>query len=265
MQPNPPFAFEALVKRNIVLLAGMPRAGTSWVYHLISALWQAAGGDDALDLRRRYHLERWMSPGDALIRPVLPDLGFVLLPWVCGHSFVVKTHGWPTNYPRRLVSRRLFFGLMNTGRMKVVGLYRDPRDALLSAWEYGKHGHPKSMAARAFRRSVPDIPSGIPWMLDRVRDAVRWRQHPLILTLRYEDLRYDFATQIDRLLAFLDLHLAPEVVQSVLASYQPGKPSGGMHFNKGVTGRFRDVLTPEEIALCNRAFGPYLPLLGYEE
>lgn len=102
-------------------------------------------------------------------------------------------------------------------------------------------------------------------MLGRVRDAVLWKQHPLILTVRYEDMRYDFDAQVARMMNFLNIDLDPDVVASILAQYQPGKPSDRMHFYKGIVGRFREAMTPEEIALCNQAFGPYLPVLGYEE
>lgn len=36
-----------------------------------------------------------------------------------------------------------------------------------------------------------------------------------------------------------------------------------LHFNKGVTGRFKEMLSQEQQELCRRRLGRYLQMMGY--
>ncbi len=255
------------VLQSVTLLAGMPRAGTAWLYELLNALVVLAGGEDARDIRRRYRLEKVLSAGNAVFAPKLPATAQVLWPYFRGHRYVLKTHISAEAYPRRVVSRRFFHLAVRQGWFLPLYIYRDPRDCILSAYEYGQRREP-GVASGRFARMVPDIETGIAWMQRYIQ--INWRawtqNYPGILILRYEDLLADYAAQTGRILRYLGIPPTYPGLAATLARFRPGQAAGtsaGMHLHKAQVGRFRAVFTAEQKQACLQAFGQELKEMGY--
>ena len=89
---------------------------------------------------------------------------------------------------------------------------------------------------------------------------------------RYEDLRADPVGELERLARFLSVKSSRGELVRIAARYQmDGKRKHrdshlglGVHFDRGVTGRYKEVLTEQELALCNEHFAGYLPKMGYQ-
>ncbi len=98
-----------------------------------------------------------------------------------------------------------------------------------------------------------------------------WRHSHDTLKTRYEDLVENPAKELERLVSFLKLEVTSEDLTRITTAYQPQNISalpsrkGTLHFNKGKIGRFRQVMTPEQITLCQQYFGDYLVDAGYSE
>ena len=57
-----------------------------------------------------------------------------------------------------------------------------------------------------------------------------------------------------------------ELLEKIVANYQPDRWREKPRFyNKGVTGRFQQVLSKDEQALCRKRLGPYLQRMGYDD
>jgi hypothetical protein len=113
----------------IILSVGMPRAGSGWYYNLTHDLALAAGCQDAHRIRQRYHLQKVLTEVNCNIGALTPRrLLAVLAPSVLGNTFVIKAHAGPTPFALRL---------MRSGQLRPAYIYRDPRDAMLSAYENG--------------------------------------------------------------------------------------------------------------------------------
>ncbi|RPJ22611.1 MAG: hypothetical protein EHM33_23075, partial [Chloroflexi bacterium] len=122
----------------IVLSVGMPRAGSGWHYNLVHDLMKTTGCSDARDIRERYHLQSILTEVNCNIGVLSARrLAMVTLPALLVNTFVIKAHAGPTSTSRLL--QRL-------GLLRITYIYRDPRDAMLSAYDYGqralKKGHP---------------------------------------------------------------------------------------------------------------------------
>jgi hypothetical protein len=240
----------------------MPRAGTAWYFSLVNDLWMTVGGQDARDLRTRYHLERFVSRGNAQIDLTLPSLLLIAYPLMLGRTYVHKTHDSPAAHPWRPLSRWLTSCYLKRHWFTPLYIYRDPRDVILSAYEYGRwkagKGHPN-----AFTDHVPSIEAGVEWIKLYIKNWKWWTNYPGIVATRYEDFIADYDHHLARVLEHLELD-KDNTVRAITEKYRPGKPpQPGTHFHKGVIGRFQEAFTPEQLQLCSEQLDPYIREMGY--
>jgi len=241
---------------KIILAIGMPRAGSGWHYNLVHDLIVAAGGQDAREIRRRYHLGKILTEVNCNIGALTPArLLPVTLPALAGNTFVIKAHAGP---------KALALRLIRSGWMQPTYIYRDPRDALLSAYEYGRR---KREAGRVGSfADLETIERAIDFMCEYVQISESWLACEQSLNIRYENLLSDYDAEVGRLLAFFNLDAANPVLRSVIDKYRPDQGSSeqkGTHFVKGQIGRYRQKLTSQQQQLCLDAFGNYLGHMGY--
>ena len=241
----------------IVLSAGMPRAGSGWHYNLINDLMKTRGSVDARDIRERYGLQNILTEVNGNIGVLSARrLGRVTLPALMGNTFVIKAHSGPTRASRLLQS---------LGLLQISYIYRDPRDAMLSAFEYGQRalqkGHPNAFS------HLTDFQKSLDFIMGYVRIWERWTKEKDVLIARYEDLLTDYDNEVTRLLGFIKLDGSKPETRKVIETYRPGMAEGqqGLHFYKGRIGRFREVYGADEQAMLTIKIGPYSPRMGYEE
>jgi hypothetical protein len=215
----------------IVLSVGMPRAGSGWHYNLVHDLMETTGCADARDIRARYRLERILTEVNCNIGVLSARrLALVALPALVGNTFVIKAHAGPSS------SSRL---LQRLGLLRITYIYRYPRDAMLSAYDF---------------------------ILEYVRIWEKWMKEKNVLVARYEDLLTDYDREVAKLVTFLKLNANQPGVQKVVDHYRPGASDGqqGLHFYKGKIGRFREAYTAEEQTVLKDKLGVYLQRMGYE-
>lgn len=240
----------------IVLAVGMPRAGSGWHYNLVHDLMKTTGCADARDIRERYRLQSILTEVNCNIGVLSARrLALVTLPALVGNTFVIKAHSGPTSASRLL--QRL-------GLLRITFIYRDPRDAMLSAYDYGqraiRNGRPNAFS------HLTDFQKSVDFIMDYVRVWEKWRKEKNVLTARYEDLLTDYDNEVKRLVGFFKLDGSRPDVKKVIDTYRPGAAEGqqGLHFYKGKIGRFRESYSPEEQNLLKEKLGTYLQRMGYE-
>ncbi len=253
----------------IVLSAGMERAGTRWYYNLTNDLLIAAGHQDAREVRERYGLHSILRTPD----PYLPRMHSWQLRQLdrisqLGCTFAVKTHRQPSLTLRRLMAR---------GRFKVTYIYRDLRDVIVSRLERARQMRDRGKSRR--RSGVGSLLSfGRFYTVKGAARWVRWRLIPVweaygrcdgVLITRYEDLLADSVGQLKRLADHLELDVSAEQIEKVVATYQQDEAIQGPFeklpfLNRGIVGRYKHALNPEEQELCRDRFGKYLQEMGYE-
>lgn len=242
---------------TLVLSVGMPRAGSGWHYNLIHDLVVATGGDDAHLIRKRYHLERILTEVNCNIGALtavrlIPSL----MPVFLGHTYAIKAHAGPRPLTLWFIRQKL---------MRVTYIYRDPRDALVSAYEYGKR------AVQAGRRNafsrLTTIEKSIRFMQGYVEISKAWLANQTILPVCYEDLLLNYQAEVEKLLDYLSFDKHDPAVISVIEKYKPEsgrRGQKGQHFAMGKIRRFVTVLNPEQQQICQKLFSPYLEQVGYE-
>ncbi|MEI7845349.1 MAG: sulfotransferase domain-containing protein [Chloroflexota bacterium] len=242
----------------IILSVGMPRAGSGWHYNLVHDLMATTGCDDARTIRTQFGLEKILTDVNCNIGVLSPRrLIMVVRPALLGHTFVIKAHSGPTITARALIQ---------SGLMRTTYIYRDPRDAMLSAFDYGKRVLEKQGRPNAFSH-LTDFAKTMAFFTEYVQDWEKWMQIPDVLKARYEDLLQNYDAEANKLVRFLDVNPELAEVKGVIEKYRPaGQVQGqqGTHFFKGQVGRFRERYTEAEQKILADKFGKTLEKMGYE-
>jgi len=238
----------------IVLSVGMPRAGSGWHYNLIHDLMRTTGCADARDIRERYRLQKILTEVNCNIGVLSARrLGLAMLPGLV-NTFVIKAHAAPTS------TSRLF---SNLGLLRSTYIYRDPRDAMLSAFDFGQRaltkGHPNAFS------HLSDFEKSIDFMMEYIRIWEKWMKEKHVLIARYEDLLTNYDVESVKLLEYLKLNKNKSEVQKVIENYRPDAAEGqqGLHFYKGKIGRFREAYNDEQKSVLKKKLSPYLAQMGY--
>jgi hypothetical protein len=240
----------------IVLSVGMPRAGSGWHYNVIHDLMATTGCADARDIREKYRLHKILTEVNCNIGVLSARrLVLVTVPALTGNTFVIKAHAGPSSASHFLEA---------VGLLKVTYIYRDPRDAMLSAFEFGQraiqNGRPNAFS------HLTDFQKTVDFVTEYVSIWEKWMQEKRALIARYEDLLMNYDSEIARLLGYLKLDGTRPEVQKVIEQYRPGANDGqqGLHFYKGRIGRFREAYNAEQQKVMAERFGPALQNMGYQ-
>ncbi len=239
----------------IVLSVGMPRAGSGWHYNLIHDLMKTTGCADAHDIRERYRLQNILTEVNCNIGVLSARrLGMVALPGLV-NTFVIKAHAGPTKTSRLLSS---------LGQLRITYIYRDPRDAMLSAYDFGQRALVKGRP-NAFSH-LADFEKSVDFMMEYVRIWEKWVKEKNILIARYEDLLTNYEDESAKLAGFLKLDSSSPEVRAVIENYRPDSAEGqqGLHYYKGRIGRFRESYNEEQKMVLKERLGAYLARMDYE-
>jgi len=176
-------------------------------------------------------------------------------PTLMGNNFVIKAHAGPSS-PSRL--------MQSLGLLRITYIYRDSRDAMLSAFEFGQRALEKGRP-NAFSH-LTDFEKSLEFIMDYVRIWEKWMNEKNVLIARYEDLLTDYDSEVGRLVEHLKLDGGRSEVQKVTDRYRPSEAEGqqGLHFYKGKIGRFRDTYSAEQQEILKERMGAYLSKMGYE-
>lgn len=240
----------------IVLSVGMPRAGSGWHYNLIHDLMQTTNCADTRDIRVKYRLQNILTEVNNNIGVLsVRRLGMVAIPALMGNTFVIKAHAGPTAASHLLQS---------LGLLRITYIYRDPRDAMLSAFDFGQRALTKGRP-NAFSH-LTDFQKSLDFIIEYVRISEKWTKEKHVLIARYEDLLTNYDEEVTRLVGFLKLDGSRPDVQKVIEAYRPGAAEGqqGLHFYKGKIGRFRESYSADEQRMLAQKLGASLKRMGYE-
>ena len=235
----------------------MPRAGSGWYYNLTNDLVVAAGYQDGRQIRKKYHLERILTEvncniGALTTKRLIP----VLIPSLMGNTFVIKAHAGPNDFAKRLIKSK---------HMLSTYIYRDPRDAMLSAYEYGQRALQKGRP-NAFS-DLTDFNKSLTFIQEYVQIWEKWVACEGVLLTRYEDLINNYEQEVEKLIVFLGFNAADSSLLTVLENNHPGRARSdqkGSHFSKGTSGRFREAYSNTEQEILKQNIGRYIEVMGYE-
>lgn len=280
-----------LARRQLFFIGGAPRSGTTWLQQILNAhpdiscrgeglfMVQLASPLENLMAQRREAIEAknnriFAQAGGGYPLPPADVTEFLLGSAVllalqqqsAGRSCHAIGEKTPENvflFPRL---KRLFPGA------KFIGVARDPRDVLSSAWHFfhkPANNEDGPAAKEAFVRSaLPSLAEGGRMMIDLVA-----RDPGSCVNVTYEALRQDPEPVVAGLFRFLGVSdtepvVADCIAKTSFAALTAGRAAGveqnGAFFRKGVVGDWTSTLPPEINKFMLRELGWMFPHFGWQ-
>lgn len=241
----------------LIISAGMQKAGTGYIYNVINDLLIASGYTDARDIKSENNMENIMRWHNNNVY-----LNFYNLVRLCFLSrkvgpFVIKTHNSPSLLMRFLLMRK---------QIKVIYIFRDPRDVLLSAADHGKRLL-ESGEKHNFAQMV-DFEAALKIVKKWCRICIRYKNMDGVLSLKYEDLMHAPKQVVSDIVHYLGLSVDDETVSSILDKYSRDsvtdeKLKGALHLNKAETGRYKTEMKADQIERIQKELGSFFQETGY--
>jgi aryl sulfotransferase len=246
-----------------------PKCGTTWTQTIVAALLFPSGDVPSRVMEVAPWIDARFNPLDEIIARLEAQ----------EHRRSVKTHTPADGIP-----------WYPTGSYIVVG--RDGRDAFMSFLNHMRYMRPEvgmDLAASAAEEGIdlgamPSIDDEhaffaewleVGMLFEHIKTFWDHRGEPNVLFVHYDDLTADLEGEMRRIAAFLELdideELWPGMVERCTFTSMKSRPDEIAEFDrlfvggadtflyKGTNGRWRDVLTPEELAAYDRRVAEILP------
>jgi hypothetical protein len=281
--------FANLLERQLFFVGGAPRSGTTWLQQILDSHPQiSCRGEglfsktlaeplDAMATARRQRLEEkntgifGHSGGYPL--PSNDDTDFLL-----GTAILLALNQQGVGPACRAIGEKTPENVFFFPRLKrvfpgakFIGIARDPRDLLTSAWHFFHRqtaGENEPEAKTAFiRAAIPSLAQGARAMI-----ALTESQPADCMTVTYEALQSAPASQAARLFRFLGVAddravVADCIARTGFAAMTGGRAAGtelsNSFFRKGVVGDWRSTLNPEMNEMVLRELGWMFPHFGW--
>ena len=227
------------------------------VHNITQVLVLEAGGVQATDIRKKYRLDRLLTEvncniGSISSYRIIP----VTAPLIFEPSYVIKLHG----------GRKPFADFMiSAGLIKPTFIFRDPRDAALSVYEYGQTAKDIDYVNNDFAH-IRSIEEAIDYIYPYIAIARGWLSSKNVFVVKYEDMFINFDEIINNLLIFLGIDLNIGKAMDLIEKFQPGVNVVNRrftHFKKGKVGRHQQIFSQSQLDYCDQKFGDFLHEYGY--
>lgn len=279
---------------RLFFVAGAPKSGTTWVQKALDAHPEihCAGEGHFADtfvrelapvMKRYYAQQATVAKNVYEGKPYYRHEGQSTFAFLAT-AFVLKTlAGLDIPAGAKLVGDKTPLNVQNLGTLRhlfpdarFVNVVRDGRDVLVSTLRHaqrvarrdGTWQETEALLNRSTRRYASR------WV-GAVERAERFAaKFPGTLhTLRYEDLKQDFAGALGGVFDFLGVSGAPDVLATCEQETRFERLSGGREagdedvdafFRKGVVGDWRSVLSPQQVGDFHEVAADCLARMGYE-
>jgi hypothetical protein len=278
-----------ITEKQLFLIGGAPRSGTTWIQCILDGHPDISCRGEGLFMRElATPLERVMaerrqalaSKNTSLFRhtggymlPLSSDTEFLI-----GTAIVQALHQQSTGKACRAIGEKtpenvFFFPRFKRlfPRAKFIGIARDPRDVLTSAWHFfqgSPAGNDNENAKAAFiRNAIPSLAAGTRAMI-----ALAEHDPKDCMIVTYEALLTAPETAVQALFRFLGVSDDVDIAAACLhrASFETfsggraaGTEQSGSFFRKGVSGDWSTTLTAEMNQTILAALGWMFPRFGW--
>lgn len=241
----------------IILACGMPKSGSGLLFNLIHDVIEIGLGLNSRALKKRIFLKHLLKTyNNSIGHPWGFKLLYLYLCSLIFGVFVVKTHGELNIYMKILAKLKLTVLFYS---------FRDPRDVIISLRDHGekiKDSHPNHEFVQliVFEDALAKVKI---WS----QGYYGYRECNYCHCFGYDELKTEMTNVVNTIAKELDISLTKAQVDSIADKYNPVKNnfnSKGLHFNQGVSGRYKNELTQGQINKANKLLTSELTDMGYK-
>lgn len=228
-----------------IFIIGFPKSGHTWMQNLVAHALYGNEGEPALP-KRVVHL--------------IPDIH---------HLKFYERHQSPMFFKAHSLPEARF--------KRVIYLLRDGRDVMVSYWHYIQALESREVNFLRMVQTGEGFFPPVKWH----EHVGQWLSNPFggeIITVRYEDLKKDAATELERVFAFAKLDVSrPRIERAVTRSsfekmqrnekenwqHPPQWDKSKMFIRRGETGSYQDEMPADVQAAFMADASPMMQKLGY--
>lgn len=279
-----------LAEKQLFFIGGAPRSGTTWLQQILDSHPDVCCRGEGLFLRHLIEpLESMMAERRRAITAKNTDLfrhteGFPLpvpddTEFLAGTAILLALHQQTGGNDYAAIGEKTPENVFLFPRLKrlfpaakFIGVARDPRDVLTSAWHFF---HKPAVREDEVAAKIAFIRRALPSLVEGTRAMVRLIEHdPADCTcVTYEDLRRTPQSIMGHLFRFLGVSDRDAVIAECLARTSfgvmtGGRPIGqearGSFLRKGEVGDWVSTLTPEMNQIVLHELGWAFPHFGWK-
>lgn len=248
-------------KTKTIFIAGYPKSGTTWMENFTSLI-------------PGYNPRILNGSKEVLMRHDLPQNAFSRIRTYQYSSF--KSHISPSKENIEI--------LIENNINKIVVMYRDPRDIVLSNYNYVLKNNPWNPSDDHYvDYNLIDRNEGLMHSINMVGDFPKWvdgwykiskiNNNINCMYVKYEDFLQNPSIIFQNVLSFYGVKISTKQFQKIVftssnktkISFLPQKlPGMRSTMHKGIIGGWREYLEAEHIVQIKKMFGKTLIDLGYE-
>lgn len=219
---------------------GMTKSASSFVYQLQEQIVDLSN----YDLVKIPTEIRGNNARENYLEPITDEKIQQILEWLPDNSItVIKTHGAPS---------KLALELISSGKAFASATFRDPREIAISLTEHGQRSRDKGIPDFAnFIKPTDPIPEIKIQIEKRFKP---WMNNEACITLNYKLIKESPITVAKMLLD--QMNIKNVNVEDVLAPFEDKTKI--IHFNKGESGRFNNLMTEDEINMFKSQFKEFI-------
>ncbi len=153
---------------------------------------------------------------------------------------------------------------------KIIYIIRDPRDIAISYAKFAFTEHKLKNSSPHYEQSPETyLENRIEEMtrqwVQHVGSYLRYQQELNIYPIFYERLLHSFDSELEKLLAYLEIELSPEAIAQIKhnVTFKTMKQKSPKHLRKGSSGQWQDKLSDRQKQKVEQVAAPMLDLLGY--
>jgi hypothetical protein len=279
-----------LAQRQLFFIGGAPRSGTTWLQQMLNGHPDVSCRGEGLFWKQlAIPLEHLMAQRSDALKAKNTGLfrhtgGYPLphpddVEFLLGTAILLALRLHSTGKPCLAVGEKTPENVFFFPRLKrlfpgakFIGIARDPRDVLTSAWHFFHKpvaGEDEVAAKKAFIRSaLPSLGEG-----GRAMIALRERHPTDYMMVTFEQLKQAPGPILAQLFRFLGVSdrddvaadcLARTAFEAVTGGRSAGVEQNGSFFRKGTAGGWMSTLTPEMNEMVVRELGWMFPHFGWQ-
>lgn len=243
----------------IIICAGMEKSGTGLLFNYLNDYLTIEYDKNTKTIRDKYDLNDLLMKNNCQIHNLhLSKVWQLRKTYLNEKLFVIKCHNKP-EWNTKLMAR--------LGIFKLVYSYRDPRDVILSAIDFGNKLLTQKQHRGMFSEKFPNVDIGVNSIKPWLHIWEKWNNFKDVKMIRYEDMNSNPYSTFLNTITYLGLSVNELTINKIIEKYSKHvltSDVAAVHFNKARNQRYLTEMSDKQIELCNKELGSYIIKMGYK-